>query len=154
MPFDAKQQKRAWDAAHYVAHRAERDARTKQWNKEHPEERRAIRHRSYVKHKAETAIYFEQYRKTHKKECAAKQKRFWIKRRAYLGAIKMERGCCDCGYKGHPAALHFDHIKGEKEMDLSHAYSKRLIEQELTKCVVRCANCHAIRHHPLDTVCS
>ena len=151
MPFDTKQQKKVWDAAHYAKHRAERDAKSAQWRKTHPEECRAIRHRSYLKHKAETAVYAVQYRKTHKKECALKQKRVMLKRRAYLGAIKMERGCCDCGYKGHPAALHFDHIKGVKEMDLSKAYSKKLIEQELAKCVVRCANCHAIRHNALDT---
>jgi len=27
-----------------------------------------------------------------------------------LAEIKLERGCCKCGYNAHPAALHFNHI--------------------------------------------
>jgi hypothetical protein len=32
--------------------------------------------------------------------------------RAYIQSIKMERGCTDCGYREHPAALDFDHLPG------------------------------------------
>lgn len=31
-------------------------------------------------------------------------------RRKLIDEIKVSRGCCDCGYNTHPAALQFDHI--------------------------------------------
>lgn len=33
----------------------------------------------------------------------------FAERRPLINEIKMERGCVDCGYAPHPAALHFDH---------------------------------------------
>lgn len=67
--------------------------------------------------------------------------------RQWLIDYKMDRGCADCGYKGHFAALHMDH-EGPKSMEIGAARSsiKRLMaEIENGKCVVRCANCHAIK---------
>lgn len=62
--------------------------------------------------------------------------------------IKLERGCADCGYKAHPAALHFDHIEGsDKLLNVSQmsSRSEAVILNEISKCEVVCANCHAIR---------
>lgn len=65
-----------------------------------------------------------------------------------INAIKLAAGCVDCGYKTHPAALHFDHVDPSTK---SFAISKGLtrswatIQAEIAKCVVRCANCHVIR---------
>jgi len=55
----------------------------------------------------------------------------------------------DCGYRGHPAALDFDHVRGEKTMAVSlmaerYASWAKVLE-EIEKCVVRCANCHRIK---------
>lgn len=63
--------------------------------------------------------------------------------RRWLDAFKLSLGCIDCGYKKHPAALHFDHISGEKEINVCNAKSVRQAQTEIAKCVVRCANCHA-----------
>lgn len=66
--------------------------------------------------------------------------------RRWLSNYKMERGCVDCGYKEHFSALHLDH-EGEKSIEIGAARSSisRLQEEiERGKCVVRCANCHAI----------
>lgn len=65
--------------------------------------------------------------------------------RDWLKNYKMERGCADCGFKGHFAALELDH-EGEKSVEISIARSSiaRLKKEiEDGKCVVRCANCHA-----------
>lgn len=73
-----------------------------------------------------------------------------------LEAYKLERGCLDCGYCAHPAALHFDHRDpSTKRADLgwvndrSKLFSPRRLSQFLTHvetyCDVRCANCHAVR---------
>ena len=52
--------------------------------------------------------------------------------------------CVDCG-ESDPLVLEFDHIQSKKntvgEM-VSAAYSWKRIVEEISKCEVRCANCH------------
>lgn len=75
----------------------------------------------------------------------------YAKNAALIDAIKINRGCADCGYKQHSAALDFDHLPGTKKIDnLSRLRSRRFgstkcIETEILKCEVVCANCHRIR---------
>lgn len=69
---------------------------------------------------------------------------------AKAAAIKLERGCTDCGYRGHPDALEFDHLPGVVKVGNVSAlirlgYSWAKIEAEIAKCEVVCANCHRIR---------
>lgn len=57
--------------------------------------------------------------------------------------------CVDCGYDVH-IALHFDHIDpASKKLSIAKMYSRaykwEAILQEIAKCEVRCANCHALR---------
>jgi predicted transposase YbfD/YdcC len=63
--------------------------------------------------------------------------------RRWLDAFKMNSGCIDCGYRKHHSALHFDHVSGNKEINVCNAKSIRQAQREIVKCVVRCANCHA-----------
>jgi hypothetical protein len=69
--------------------------------------------------------------------------------RDYIQSIKLERGCTDCGYRSHPAALEFDHLPGfVKEYRLatmSAGSTKAKIDAEIAKCEVVCANCHRVR---------
>lgn len=67
--------------------------------------------------------------------------------REWLAAYKLERGCKDCGFRAHAAALQLDH-EGPKAVEISEARSSigRLkAEIESGQCVVRCANCHSIK---------
>lgn len=59
--------------------------------------------------------------------------------------MKMARGCVDCGFKDHPAALDFDHVRGVKLLNVSAAKSIAQADAEIAKCEVRCANCHRIK---------
>ena len=56
--------------------------------------------------------------------------------------------CLDCG-ESDPVVLEFDHVRGEKFRNISwlvlHRSSIDLIEQEIEKCDVVCANCHRRR---------
>lgn len=56
--------------------------------------------------------------------------------------------CVDCDNLDI-RVLEFDHIKGKKYNHLSvlinERYSWKTIQKEITKCVVRCANCHRIK---------
>jgi hypothetical protein len=67
--------------------------------------------------------------------------------RKWLADYKMSRGCIDCGYRGHFAALQLDH-EGEKSAEIANCRSSvaRLQEEiEKGKCVVRCAVCHSVK---------
>jgi len=63
----------------------------------------------------------------------------------FLREYKLSKGCADCGYKEHHAALEFDHINGEKEFNVCFAKSIAQAKKEISKCEVVCANCHAVR---------
>lgn len=74
--------------------------------------------------------------------------RKWKARRTELLRIwKHAAGCAECGFRGHPAALEFDHVQGTKLNHVSklstHAWET--IMAEIAKCDVVCANCHRLR---------
>ena len=72
----------------------------------------------------------------------------YTKHKEIINKIKLERGCIDCGFKGHPSALHFDHRDPDfKKFPIASGLRRNLdsIFEEISKCDVRCANCHSIR---------
>lgn len=83
-----------------------------------------------------------------------KEKRYIINKRwkdsiaEKVNALKIERGCADCGFNSHPEALDFDHLR-DKKFSISSAFigglSLKKILVEIEKCEVVCANCHRIR---------
>jgi hypothetical protein len=74
-----------------------------------------------------------------------------------MNRIKVERGCEFCGYNANPLALQFDHLdpdtkfrdKNGKTVHPSAMvyYSQTIINLEIAKCRVLCANCHMIYTH-------
>lgn len=78
--------------------------------------------------------------------CNTKIRRY----RAKAAAIKYLGGrCTKCGWIGNQAALQFHH-KNPKEKDfvLGNVANKSWdsIKAEMQKCILLCANCHAIEH--------
>lgn len=55
--------------------------------------------------------------------------------------------CIDCGER-EPLLLDFDHVSGEKHkcVTLMYGFPWEKIAEEISKCEVRCANCHRRRH--------
>jgi len=73
----------------------------------------------------------------------------WKKKR--LKAIDYKGGkCIDCGYNECIAALEFHHLD-PKQKEFSwqkmRLKSEIVINKELDKCVLLCANCHRKRHY-------
>ena len=75
-------------------------------------------------------------------------------RRAHIWKIvqehKVRQGCAMCGYNDHAKALQFDHLHSKKAnvSDLIKSdYGLVAIMEEIAKCQVLCANCHAIVTH-------
>ena len=86
--------------------------------------------------------YSIEERKIYEKERATK----W---RALLNRWKRFKGCAECGYKEHAAALQLDHIvplnngKAQRPPGMGNSSIERR-KRELAKCRVLCANCHAV----------
>lgn len=72
------------------------------------------------------------------------------RRRHWLTKYKLHKGCERCGYNAHGCALHFDHIdpsKKKKQVSTMIKSTLKNLIQEVRKCRVLCANCHAVKTH-------
>lgn len=101
------------------------------------------------KRRASTRIAQKKIRMNHEfraKECRESRLKA-IAFREFVSEIKIRSGCAECGYKNHPSALDFDHVRGIKHRQISHmgTYSKDKIEAELAKTEIVCCCCHRIR---------
>lgn len=125
-----------------------------------PFKRGDVRHDGYVfaqylQSKLRKTGYFGEHwisPQTKAKDTQGSKDRNKAKARARTLAIhrfKTTVGCVDCGYNANPEALQFDHLPGEEKLFginmAPYAYSDRKVVEEIAKCEVVCANCHAIR---------
>jgi hypothetical protein len=124
--------------ARYCADKCKRRAKRSRRLEDNPEQLRAARRRSYLQTKAHPE-------RLKKHRDGGNQSRRLV--RQWLADYKLARGCVDCGYRKHSAALQLDH-EGPKSIEIADARTsiKRLqTEIDAGRCVVRCANCHSIR---------
>lgn len=66
----------------------------------------------------------------------------------YLKEIKESNPCTDCGEYYPFYVMHFDHLPGTlKRSNISsmQSWSKKSLAEEIEKCELVCANCHASR---------
>jgi hypothetical protein len=68
--------------------------------------------------------------------------------RAYLDEVK-SKPCTDCHRRFDPVCMDFDHVRGEKLLNISQASTKNIsigkIKAEIEKCELVCACCHRLR---------
>ena len=70
------------------------------------------------------------------------------KRSKYIQNLKQESGCADCKENYPYYMLEFDHRFGETKLfciSRAPAVSEKMFLEELAKCDIVCANCHAMR---------
>lgn len=68
---------------------------------------------------------------------------------AVLRSLK-DGPCVDCGIRYPYYVMQFDHVKGVKKFDIGRGGVNRRLEvlmEEIAKCELVCANCHAVRTH-------
>jgi hypothetical protein len=126
----------------------------KKWRKENPEKAKINDRTAELKRKGKR-VYSSEYRKNWYKK--NKENSNWLQKirkqendralkiKKFISEFKLKIGCKDCGYNKHHAALDFDHIKGNKSINVSHAKSINSALKEIEKCEVVCSNCHRIR---------
>lgn len=77
----------------------------------------------------------------------ATYKRHYNSRQKWLRELK-SNPCTDCGQTFDPVCMHFDHLPGFKKLhniSIVIYQNKQATIDELKKCELVCANCHAIR---------
>lgn len=120
------------------AHGDQARERSKEWYKAHRDQARERRKEWYKAHG-------EQAKKRNKERSKARDARG----RAFLNEAK-GRPCTDCHKQYSPWVMQFDHLPGTKKLfAVGHATSRPLssLLDEIAKCEVVCANCHAERTH-------
>lgn len=73
-------------------------------------------------------------------------------KRKEIAARAKTKPCMDCGIQYNPWVMQFDHRPNEEKIAniaylVCGKYSIDLLEKEIAKCDVVCANCHAERTH-------
>lgn len=67
----------------------------------------------------------------------------------WLAELKRGIPCADCGGVFPTPIMHWDHLPGSLKIDsvsaLARERSRTLVLEELKKCELVCANCHAVR---------
>lgn len=85
-----------------------------------------------------------------KEDVSESRKRRRAERRAFVDEVKLQTGCERCGYSRSTAALDFHHL-GDKDQTVSRLVldcrSFDVIREEISKCIVLCANCHREEHN-------
>lgn len=62
--------------------------------------------------------------------------------------IRDQTPCADCGNQYRYWAMDFDHVRGEKILDVCRMvgwYSLKAVKEEIAKCDIVCAVCHRYR---------
>lgn len=102
--------------------------------------------RDPIKRKLSHARYYQQ----NKAKCNARFKANVERTRKFVQDIKRKSKCVDCG-ESRWQCLDFDHVDPKQKVyDIKylahHGMAIETIQAELDKCVIRCSNCHRIRH--------
>lgn len=92
--------------------------------------------------------YKEHCKKSNEKHAARIRLDRQSENRLYLCKYLSNNPCVDCKEKDI-RCLQFDHVRGVKKKDISkllnEGYKLKYLKEEIEKCEVRCANCHAKR---------
>lgn len=112
---------------------------TKEWKEQNADKMRSYRNEWYERNK-------EAERDKAKIRQSQRRKKF----KEWFNEYKSTLKCSKCGFS-HPAALDFHHTNPlEKEGDVARLKTmtnKKRIMEEISKCIVLCANCHRIHHY-------
>ena len=117
----------------------------KQWRKDNKEKKA-----EYDKQwRRDNLEHIRQYEKDYRERRKENDKRHSKEKQKYVNEYKLSKGCSICGYNKCAEALEFHH-NGEKGFTISRGVSSRRnlkkIKEEMGKCNILCANCHAELH--------
>jgi hypothetical protein len=89
--------------------------------------------------------HYQRNKGKHNERRSQHRREYRLRNIEFVAGVLGNSSCIDCGERD-PIVLEFDHVSGTKRYDISRmtniGKSIASIEEELAKCVVRCANCH------------
>ena len=88
--------------------------------------------------------WYQKNKKTVRKRMNAQEAKRRQEVRRQLAVYLKKHPCVDCG-EGRQATLDFDHVSGHTKASVANMIGKntwKVIQKEIAKCEVRCANCH------------
>ena len=81
--------------------------------------------------------------------CKERVKERRARSRAVINEAKRGQPCVDCGIPYPPLMMHFHHVRGTKQFNISDpralGLSLKKLYAELKKCILLCATCHRTR---------
>ena len=96
------------------------------------------------------ADWYQKNKESHIENVNKNRKRLIQQSQQFVWDYLTTHPCVDCG-ESNPTVLEFDHVRGKKVKAISdfarQGYAISTIQAEISKCVVRCANCHRIKTH-------
>lgn len=108
------------------------------------------RKRQESRQTAEWRSYYRSYYEANRDRIAAKTTAWTLRQRkinqAFLFEYLSAHPCVDCG-EADPIVLEFDHLENKRGdiSTMARNCTPKTIEIEISKCEVRCANCHRRR---------
>lgn len=82
--------------------------------------------------------------------------RYKLLKRIKLQIVEEMGGCCSiCGYNKNLSALEFHHLDmTQKDFTISNSTTTNIekIREEISKCILVCANCHRELHYPQNNL--
>ena len=135
--------------AYYEKNKERIRQRNREWGRKNRERKIQYMREYYQKNKEKIKAWNYANRRKKKALFNKRRKERTDERIAWLWRLKNTLACEHCG-ESHPACLEFHHRKGVKKRGaigylISHA-SLDVIEKEIKKCDVLCANCHRKLH--------
>lgn len=95
-------------------------------------------------HSKESKKFYQKYKKYYLSKAAERNKKTREENAKYIYNYLKKHPCTDCG-ESNPIVLEFDHINNDKQYNVSYltrGFSLNTLKKEISKCEVRCANCH------------
>lgn len=116
-----------------------------------PEARKEASRRWREKNKQAVQEYYQ----SNKERFRENNQKLRERNREYIQEIKKSGKCFRCGWNEHPCGLDFHHLDPQaKHKNVSwlskDSHSLETLNEEISKCVLVCANCHRILHNTLD----
>lgn len=99
-------------------------------------------------HKKYSKIHYQKNKDKYKTKAKISNKILYEKNRNHIRFVKSLTGCTLCGYRKCIEALEFHHPQNNKDSNIArllHGSTRKLVE-EISKCIVLCANCHREQH--------
>lgn len=118
----------------------------KEWHEANPEKSKASNKRWIANNLDRRNNSLRKWSKANPDKKKKHAKNLYIRRSAFIANHKADP-CMDCGCKYPHYVMQFDHVRGEKLFCIGEGRnrSQEKILEEIAKCDLVCANCHAER---------